>query len=90
MNLAADQKIQLVLRNPADHDVVETPGAMTANLFEGGAARAPRISSANRTAPGPPVYRAPLPPLLLRHRPRNHRSFCGRQEKPVDLSRPVI
>jgi pilus assembly protein CpaB len=58
MNLAADQKIQLVLRNPADHDVVETPGAMTASLFEGGVARAP--SPVNRTAPA--VYRAPPPP----------------------------
>src|SRR5579872_6257316 len=39
LNLATDQKIQLVLRNPADREIVDTPGAASANLFEGGPLR---------------------------------------------------
>ena len=61
MNLAADQKIQLVLRNPADHDVVQTAGAITSNLFEGGTPRAPRLASSDRPSPAP--RREPLPPV---------------------------
>jgi len=75
MNLAADQKIQLVLRNPSDHDVVATSGAVTSNLFEGGSARAPRTVSPPATRPAaprpvpsysvlerPPILNAPPPP----------------------------
>ncbi len=41
MTLATDERIQLVLRNPADQAIAETPGAATSNLFAGnnGAAR---------------------------------------------------
>jgi pilus assembly protein CpaB len=58
MNLAADQKIQLVLRNPADHEIVQTPGAATVNLFQGGPIRPlQRMAStglaAGRTSPRP-------------------------------------
>ena len=42
LNLATQQTIQLVLRNPADHAIVNTPGASTANLFAGGKFRMPR------------------------------------------------
>ena len=35
LNLATDQRIQLVLRNPADNAITTTTGAATANLFEG-------------------------------------------------------
>lgn len=62
LNLATDQKIQLVLRNPADHDIVHTPGAATAALFEGGAPH-PR---ARRPSPVPI---AP-PSVLLNPAPR--------------------
>jgi pilus assembly protein CpaB len=66
MNLAADQKIQLVLRNPADRDLVTTPGAMTANLFDGGAPRALRpvpgaLATRARSAE-PAAIRVPVPP----------------------------
>ena len=37
LNLATEQRIQLVLRNPLDKETVKTPGAYTSNLFEGGA-----------------------------------------------------
>jgi pilus assembly protein CpaB len=64
MNLAADQKIQLVLRNPADHEVVTTPGAVTANLFDGATPRVPRPAARQaiaRTEPArSPLARAPM------------------------------
>jgi pilus assembly protein CpaB len=41
MNLATDQRIQLVLRNPTDQVITKTTGAATANLFDGGAIRPP-------------------------------------------------
>ena len=43
LNLATQQTIQLVLRNPADKAIVSTPGASTSNLFGGGKIRAPRV-----------------------------------------------
>jgi pilus assembly protein CpaB len=43
LNLAAQQTIQLVLRNPADNAIVNTPGASTASLFSGAKIRIPRI-----------------------------------------------
>jgi pilus assembly protein CpaB len=36
LNLATSERIQLVLRNPADNAITQTSGAATANLFEGG------------------------------------------------------
>lgn len=66
MDLAADQKIQLVLRNPTDHDVVKTPGASTSNLFEGGSRSVSSAKMAPSAAPPrvyPQVSRVPLPPL---------------------------
>jgi len=41
LNLAANERIQLVLRNPTDLEVTQTPGAATANLFAGGIGKAP-------------------------------------------------
>ncbi|MDP9055370.1 MAG: Flp pilus assembly protein CpaB [Acidobacteriota bacterium] len=43
LNLATQQTIQLVLRNPTDREIVKTPGASTANLFAGGKIRASRL-----------------------------------------------
>lgn len=69
MNLAAQQTIQLVLRNPADNAIVDTPGASTANLYAGSKFRVPRFEvegggpgPAERPAPAPaPVAPAPKP-----------------------------
>ncbi len=36
LNLATEHSIQLVLRNPADKEIVNTPGATTYSLFNGG------------------------------------------------------
>ena len=49
MNLATDQRIQLVLRNPTDQVITQTPGAATANLFEGSAIRTTPLSFAQST-----------------------------------------
>lgn len=43
LTLATDERIQLVLRNPADQAVAETPGAATSNLFEGSVIRTARL-----------------------------------------------
>jgi pilus assembly protein CpaB len=68
--LATDQKIQLVLRNPADHTVVNTGGATTSELFSG--TRAPKpaaapvtVARAKTPAPRPVefVSQPPAPPL---------------------------
>jgi pilus assembly protein CpaB len=55
LNLATDQKIQLVLRNPVDREIVNTPGASSVNLFQGGVGRIARRAF----APG-----APVPPAI--------------------------
>ena len=55
LNLATQQTIQLVLRNPTDTTIVSTPGASTANVFAGGTFHAPR-------APVEPVRVAYVPP----------------------------
>src|SRR5580704_7326630 len=43
LNLAAEERIQLVLRNPGDNVITDTPGAATANLFEGSVIRTSRM-----------------------------------------------
>jgi len=91
MDLAADQKIQLVLRNPTDHDVVKTPGASTANLFEGGTRSVATVSSPVRARVYPPVARAPLPPpppptsnITVEVFAGNHRSETTFVDVPVE------
>jgi pilus assembly protein CpaB len=70
LNLATQQTIQLVLRNPTDKEVVKTPGAATASLFTGTSIKLPKFSMGDasegsdvprkpRTEPAPPV--APTP-----------------------------
>jgi len=77
LNLAAQQTIQLVLRNPADNAIVSTPGASTANLFAGGKIRIPRIevegsgagvasTPAAAPAPPPPPRPAAAPPAPVK------------------------
>ena len=75
LNLATDQRIQLVLRNPTDNVITETSGAETANLFEGGAIHTPKpprptsnAGAASASAPKPAhkpevlFVAAPAPP----------------------------
>jgi pilus assembly protein CpaB len=52
LNLATDQRIQLVLRNPTDQEITQTPGAATINLFEGTAIRTSRVAF-SASSPGP-------------------------------------
>ncbi len=69
LNLATDERIQLVLRNPNDQAVTETSGAATANLFEGTSIRAargdvrqdPPVSKPYRKVQPPPAPVAPPP-----------------------------
>jgi pilus assembly protein CpaB len=67
LNLATQQNIQLVLRNPADREIVSTPGASTMNLFSDGKVRPPpRVAMAapRRALAGPP------PPVAAPQKPR--------------------
>ncbi len=61
LTLATMQTIQLVLRNPADKAIVSTPGAATANLFNGGKFHAPRADGEEHRVPveAPPVRFSP-------------------------------
>jgi pilus assembly protein CpaB len=67
LNLATQQTIQLVLRNPTDSTIVNTPGASTMNLFAGGKIRIPRLEVEGETprapvsAPAPPAAKPPAP-----------------------------
>ncbi len=62
MNLATDQRIQLVLRNPTDQVITQTPGAATANLFEGSAIRTTPLPVSGNFLATPPVKRHVEPP----------------------------
>ncbi|HVW11483.1 MAG TPA: Flp pilus assembly protein CpaB [Bryobacteraceae bacterium] len=61
LNLATDERIQLVLRNPNDQAVAQTTGAATANLFEGTNIRTSH-SDGDNPAPRPRQKAAPQPP----------------------------
>jgi pilus assembly protein CpaB len=69
LNLATQQTIQLVLRNPSDHDIVSTPGASTMNLFAGEKIRVPihDIARVPRKAPvsAPAPVAAPEKPRTV-------------------------
>lgn len=57
LNLATDQKIQLVLRNPVDREIVSTPGASSVNLFQGGVGRVARGGAGPARAAMPKVLK---------------------------------
>ena len=61
LNLATQQTIQLVLRNPADQTIVKTPGASTLNLFAGGRIHAPRIEVGDDARPRTALTDGPPP-----------------------------
>ena len=63
LNLATQQNIQLVLRNPADREIVTTPGASTLNLFTDGKFRLPRVEAEPRRVPVSPPPPAPVAAL---------------------------
>jgi pilus assembly protein CpaB len=64
LNLATDQRIQLVLRNPTDDVITQTSGAATANLFEGSAIHTSKLAySSDSDGPSPhPVSPRPKKP----------------------------
>jgi pilus assembly protein CpaB len=53
LNLATDERIQLVLRNPNDQAVIETHGADISNLFEGASVRVARDEASQNPTPKP-------------------------------------
>jgi pilus assembly protein CpaB len=61
LNLATDNKIQLVLRNPTDRDIVVTPGASTAGLFAGAALPMPKAAGDTSRFVTPEILRQPRP-----------------------------
>jgi len=64
LNLATEQSIQLVLRNPTDQEVVPTDGAATSSLFSGAPikkAPGPVVVSEKR-GPRPEVFAPPAAP----------------------------
>ena len=66
MNLATEQRIQLVLRNPGDQVIAQTPGAATANLFEGNAIRTTPLAFSSGASEKPRRHEqlaAPPPPF---------------------------
>jgi pilus assembly protein CpaB len=68
LNLATQQTIQLVLRNPSDKTIVSTPGASTLNLFAGGKIRPPHIE-VDSAPPRIPAY-VPPPVAAPPEKPR--------------------
>ena len=65
LNLATDQRIQLVLRNPTDNVITETTGAATANLFEGGAIKLARPTVTSDVDAAPKPRRKPEVPVVV-------------------------
>jgi pilus assembly protein CpaB len=61
LNLATDERIQLVLRNPTDNVITQTTGAATANLFEGGAIHTSHMAYTSDDAAGSGPSEAPRP-----------------------------
>ena len=92
LNLATDQKIQLVLRNPADHDIVNTPGAASANLFDGGARvlrpSASPVRPAQARMPAPVQAVKPLPEPALPPRIVTIEVFSGNKRTESIVKNP--
>jgi pilus assembly protein CpaB len=65
---ASTTSIQLVLRNPLDHEIAKTPGTALQHLFNNGKVQPASSEMASRPRPAPvraaviPVHLAPLPP----------------------------
>jgi pilus assembly protein CpaB len=65
LNLATQQNIQLILRNPADKEIVTTPGASTLNLFTDGRVPPPHPVAARPRAVSLPQAPAPEKPRTV-------------------------
>jgi pilus assembly protein CpaB len=65
LNLATQQTIQLVLRNPSDREIVTTAGASTMNLFAGGKSLAPRLNLERKAPVSAPPPVAPEKPRTV-------------------------
>ena len=91
LNLATQQTIQLVLRNPTDTTIVSTPGASTMNVFAGGAFHAPRPPERTRSQSGSlsPTTSSGARILQIKHdSDRYHRSFRWLPQIGVHLQEP--
>jgi pilus assembly protein CpaB len=61
---SAQTQIQLVLRNPLDHDVTKTPGTALALLFNGGKLKAEQEAPAAKPRAPRPASAGPKPPVV--------------------------
>lgn len=83
LTLATDERIQLVLRNPADQAIAQTPGAATSNLFEGSVIRAPQLAS---FGPAPGARRPGMPSATGPAARRTQDSAAARRSQEVTAS----
>jgi pilus assembly protein CpaB len=88
LNLATENKIQLVLRNPGDRDIVVTPGASMAGLFSGSPITIPKGMPPNGGSGSGPA-RQPLraEPEAFREKPK---PVAPASEKPRNIVIEVI
>jgi pilus assembly protein CpaB len=85
LNLATDQRIQLVLRNPTDNAITQTPGAATSNLFEGSTIHTSRVAFATSDAPAAPDNSGVTPKL----RPRAAQPSAASRPPLVAVAEPT-
>jgi pilus assembly protein CpaB len=84
LNLATENRIQLVLRNPSDREIVNTSGASMAGLFSGAPIKIPKYT-ASANSPEPPRMTEPV-----REVRRPQPPVEPAPEKPKDLVIEVI
>ena len=104
LNLAGEQRVQLSLRNPADNDIVSTPGAALRTLFDGKPIRlggnseadAPRPRRTPRSDAAPTAViaaAAPPPATVAPALPHVIQVFAGDKKSeslfPSDSARPA-
>jgi len=83
LNLATENRIQLVLRNPSDREIVVTPGASARGVLSGTPIAIPRYSGAGAAPDRTP--HAPAPP-----RERPYRPMTAAPEPPAGVTIEVI
>ena len=76
LSLASSQtQIQLVLRNPLDHDVAKTPGTALGLLFGARPKPAPEDEGPANPRPSRTASRAPKPPVTMAEAPKKEQPF---------------
>src|SRR5262249_27108649 len=77
LSLASSQtQIQLVLRNPLDHDVAKTPGTALGLLFSGGKTRSePQADASTKPRPQRAAAPAPKPAIAAAAAPKKEEPF---------------